>query len=154
MIFRHSLFLFPALLAGYVREVLFIWINAASEHAEKNMNNTPPPSFIAEMSTGYLQVLKWGLTLFFIFVQASILLLALKVLTNNRVFIRWILRSYILCMAILCLVGGIAYISGVFNTCYPFIRYVAGILQGPIPYMLAMAFYLSITQKDTDAYTR
>lgn len=146
-----------AVLSGYLRDTVFKTINAILRAWDLDEDYNLPAflSFLNNYEYNTLVNLKWLLTLLVSILYLIISLFAIKILFNNKKYIKITIFTYL----------GITFISAIFiftgmiveNTAekmYEFARYLMGMAQSPIILMILIpAFKLSEKESNKTSNT-
>lgn len=150
--FITGLFLLFIFLIGYLREAIFLVINAVYEKKEFPYNSAyiTPPDFLYQWSDTTLLYLKWGLTLFFSLIFTGLTLWLIhyyfKIKKYNQ-FTILIYGTLILFAAIISIIG---IIINSFDNVYTLSRFVIGLVQSPlVSLVLFTLFYFISSQHKT-----
>lgn len=135
---------------GFFREFIFKNINALLKAWDFDLDYQLPALLQPLENYEYDEIVnfKWLLTLLFALFYLVICIIAIKLLFNNKNFIKITIASY----------AGIILISGLFmlcgllfptasERCYEFARYLMGMVQSPLVLMILVpAFKLSLKE--------
>lgn len=150
----YLLILILALLAaGFYRDFLFKSINALLQSWDNDMDYVMPGGlrFFEEMEYDSIVNVKWFLTFFFSMVYLAIAMLAIRVLFQNKRYVRITIYTYIAILALssLCILSG-KLITGLADGSYEIARYLMGIVQSPLILMVLIpGFKLTEKQNST-----
>lgn len=129
------IFLLVLFVSSYYREVLFRSINALMDGQDFFYAKTTALPFLQDWTIGELNQLKYLLTIFFSFWFMSISLLGLRYAFTSKLAY-WLLASIYLFMILISIVTisiGIFFLD--FQSVYPFLRKLIGVIHNPLPYL-------------------
>jgi hypothetical protein len=140
---------------GYFRETTFKSINALLQAWDADFDYSMPfyLEFTKTLEYDIVVYLKWLLTLLFTLAYLGISLYTIKVIFNNKVFLKITLVSYIILISIsgLLMLTGLV-LSQFSDKMYEFARYFMGIAQSPLVLMILIPVF-KISEKEKTSST-
>ena len=143
------------LFSGFYRDFVFKSINALIQSHELNVGFSMPPSlsFFQNIEYTTLIKIKWLLTILFSILYLAISIFCIKILFENKKFIRITIIVYIALTAISAIFMTLGYfIPGISHNMYSFSRYLMGMAQSPIILMILIPAF-KISEKDSTKIT-
>ena len=146
-----SLIVVALVFFGFYRDFVFKKINALMKAWDNNMDYSMPPSlkFLENYEYSTLSNIKWLLTLLFTVIYLIISLFTVKVIFNNKKYLRITIGTFagITIVSGLFIVVGIVFHS-VSEKMYEFARYLMGMVQSPITLMILIPSFKLAEKKD------
>ena len=123
------------LILTYFRENLLLEVNAL---INKDVTNRAYSywfyTFFKHKTVDSLIVWKWGITLSFSITMASLTIGSLYSWFKNKPFLKLLVIIYLSTFAFIVMLAGLGFIMNQFDSIYPVLRKLLGVIQSPIPF--------------------
>ena len=135
---------------SYIRQSLFLVVNAIINGDVHNYSNYTPPAWIINNFTPQqLIILKWPLTLFFIIITTTLTILFLHFIFHDKKLNKFISLTFIVITILSFAFFEFGKLSGSLSNWYFWSHQLAMLCQSPLIYMICLPvyWYLQNTKK-------
>lgn len=141
--YKNKIFALVGLLVlffvSYIRQSLFLVINAIINGDAYNYSNYAPPQWLTDnFSSAQLMTIKWPLTIVFIVLFMGITVLFLNFIFHNKRLNIYVFVAFTFLMLCSFLLYGIGWLSGSFSNWYFWSHQLAMLSQSPLIYMICL----------------
>jgi hypothetical protein len=149
---KTSLLVIGIVLAGFLREYLFVNINWIYKTlTERRINQARKEFyFLLEWTPTQINTIKWILTVFFFALFTALTALIIQSIFNNRFYNKITLFSFLAILAGSGFLFVIGYLFGISNSIYHITRTLMGIGQSFMPLMILYVTFKFLPQKTSD----
>ena len=144
------LLILSLLVTGFYRDFVFKNINALLQAWDADMDYTMPPSltFFTNYEYHTLVNIKWVLTIVFSIIYLIISIFTVRLLFNNKKYIRLTVATYAGVLVVSCVFIAIGFVFHHSENMYSLARYLMGMVQSPVLLMIVIpAFKLNENSK-------
>lgn len=148
-LFLFVVLIFLLFFLSYVREVLFLQINALISDSTNNYSNVNPHEFLKLYKSQELINLKWILTGLFSIVFFGLTYLLIFLSFNNKIFTRLFFYFSIFVSLFSIVITFIFTAAHAFKTIYPLLRKIIGFIHSPALFIIFFIIFYSLKSTQT-----